>query len=101
MALKLSQVGRQSNLEEKCNKKNSMKQIFTIETELEALLKAPVKTGMGKVSVVSDTMQDEVAIDLLESLEPGPQVIQNILNYARSLEILKPATAEPLIFVKN
>jgi hypothetical protein len=35
------------------------------------------------------------------STKPGSQVIRNILNYARSLEVLKPKTGEAHFLIGN
>ncbi|HSV75411.1 MAG TPA: hypothetical protein VLH37_00105 [Bacteroidales bacterium] len=78
-----------------------MKQNFTIETEFEDLQKASEKTGHEKLVVVSESHPDEEADENFNGMLPSYQVIQNIVNYARSLEVLKPATAPPLFFVKN
>lgn len=32
---------------------------------------------------------------------PDPQIIRNILNYARSLEVMKPATGAAMFLINN
>jgi len=78
-----------------------MKQNFTIETEFEALKRASGKSGLEKLTVVSENHYDEEADENFTGMLPSYQVIKNIVNYARSLEVLKPATAPPLFLVRN
>ncbi|HSV87592.1 MAG TPA: hypothetical protein VLH61_03030 [Bacteroidales bacterium] len=80
-----------------------MKQFFTIEAELEAIKRASDIIDLEKEVAFSDSLNDidYEFFEPLESLSPDPLVIQNIVNYARSLEVLKPSTATPMFILKN
>jgi hypothetical protein len=81
-----------------------MKHLFTKEKELTMFVNAFPEFN------VSALFTDEISRKVLnQSVRrnkpaadlPDPQIINNILNYARSLEVLKPATGAAMFFINN
>ncbi len=73
-----------------------MKQFRTIEEELMMITK--------NLSCLSSSEKDELSSGKSAGREaplPGRHVIRNILNYSRSLEVLKKSSGSPLFLIKN
>ena len=81
-----------------------MKQFFTKENELMMFVNAfpgyhlPVSFAgdvSPRVAGLSASREEPMAEI------PDPQIIKNILNYARSLEVMKPATGAAMFLINN
>lgn len=81
-----------------------MKHLFTIEKELTMFVKAFPELNVSAffadepelTSEAISANRNEPPADI-----PDPQIIRNIINYARSLEVLKPATGAAMFLTQN
>jgi len=81
-----------------------MKHFLTKEKELRMFVKAFPGYSAASLFAEDFSQRDlscartryEPQVDL-----PDPQIINNILSYARSLEVLKPAAGAAMFLVKN
>ena len=81
-----------------------MKQFFTNENELSMFIHAfpgyhvPAPFADEVIARISPgPSSPEEALNEI----PDPQIVKNILNYARSLEVMKPTTGAALFLINN
>jgi hypothetical protein len=81
-----------------------MKHFFTKEKELTMFVNAFPEFNVS--ALFTDEISRKVINHSVKRNQPtadlpDPQIISNILNYARSLEVLKPATGAAMFFINN
>lgn len=81
-----------------------MKHFFTIEKELTMFVKAfPDLNVSAFFADESELTSEKLSASRNEPPAdiPDPQIIKNIVNYARSLDVLKPATGAAMFLIQN
>jgi hypothetical protein len=81
-----------------------MKHLFTIEKELTMFVKAFPDFNVSAFFSDEPELTSEklsTSRNELPANTPDPQIIKNIVNYARSLEVLKPATGAAMFLIQN
>ncbi|MEE4177564.1 MAG: hypothetical protein V2I46_08640 [Bacteroides sp.] len=81
-----------------------MKQLFTKQNELSMFINA--SPGNTVPAFFADQVNPGVSQRSASRREPmadlpDPQILRNILNYARSLEVMKPATGAAMFLINN
>lgn len=81
-----------------------MKQFFTKQNELSMFVNA--LPGNHVPALFADEVPSEMSQRSASRKEimtdlPDPQIVRNILNYARSLEVMKPATGAAMFLINN
>lgn len=81
-----------------------MKHFFTKERELTMFVNAFPEFNVSALfteEITSKVVNHSVRRNKAGADLPDPQIISNILNYARSLEVLKPATGAAMFLINN